>query len=176
MGCEGKEAFVSHGLFEGGSMTIVLMILTSVYVAAVGLQDIKERKIYSFPSTVLSALWMGKMALNLQMPSYMYLIYLFVCVAFYGVFTVKKIWGAGDSDLFFLFAVVYLACANRTISPSFLIVEILLFMLVLVSALFFGWLEARIKKTKLDKTSSIAVAPGFAIVIISVMISGVMGC
>ena len=55
-------------------------------------------------------------------------------------------------------------------------IEILLFIGVLVSALFYGWLEARVKKIKIDKKSSIAVAPGFAVVIIAMMWIGVIGC
>lgn len=75
-----------------------------------------------------------------------------------------------------MFNVVYLACTRGFLSIRFLLIEILLFIGVLVSALFYGWLEARFKKIKLDKKSSIAVALGFAVVIISMMWIGVIGC
>lgn len=157
-------------------MTIALMILTSIYLVVVGIQDVKERKIYSFPCTLLSALWMIKISMELRMPSYMYLIYLAVSLALYCVFTKKRIWGAGDSELFFLFTVVFMSCTNSVISLRFLFVEILLFIVVLASALILGFLEANIRRMKLSKTSSIAVAPGFAIVIIAIMWRGVIGC
>lgn len=157
-------------------MTIALMILTSIYLVVVGIQDVKERKIYSFPCTLLSALWMIKISMEMWMPSYIYLIYFAVSLALYCVFTKKRIWGAGDSDLFFLFTVVFMSCTNSVISFRFLFVEILLFIVVLASALILGFLEANIRRMKLSKTSSIAVAPGFAIVIIAIMWRGVIGC
>ncbi|SHJ62248.1 hypothetical protein [Parasporobacterium paucivorans] len=157
-------------------MIIALMIMTSIYFVIVGLQDLWERKIYSFPCTILSALWMIKIAMETKMSIYMYLIYLALCLAIYYFFTQKRIWGAGDSDLFFLFSIVYLACAKGNISFEFLIIEILLFIAVLVSALMIGWIEAKFKKMKIGKESSIAVAPGFAVVLIAVMWKGVIGC
>ena len=157
-------------------MTIALMIMTSIYLIVSGLQDLRERKIYSFPCNILSVLWMIKIAMEMRMPSYIYLIYLAVCLTFFFAFTKKRIWGAGDSDLFFLFSIVNLACANVSISNRFLIIEILLFIAVLVSALMIGWIEVKFKKSKIGKESSIAVAPGFAIVLIAVMWKGVMGC
>lgn len=157
-------------------MTIMLIVLTSIYLIVASWQDLKERKIYSFPCNILSALWIIKIAMEMRMPSYLYLIYLSASLALYFVFTNKKIWGAGDSDLFFLFSVVYLSCVRGFLSIQFLLIEILLFIGVLVSALFYGWLEARVKKIKIDKKSSIAVAPGFAVVIIAMMWIGVIGC
>ena len=126
-------------------MIIGLMILTSIYLVVVGIQDVKERKIYSFPCTLLSALWMIKISMEMWMPSYIYLI-------------------------------VFMARANSIFSFRFLLVEILLFIAVLVSALILGFFEANIRRMKLSKTSSIAVAPGFAIVIIAMMWRGVIGC
>jgi len=157
-------------------MTIMLMIMTSIYLASVAWQDLKERKIYSFPCMVLSALWMIKIAMEMRMPSYMYLIYLTVSLVLYFVLTKKRIWGAGDSDLFFLLSVIYLACSTEIISFRFLIIGILLFIAILVCALIFGWLEAKVKEIKLGKKSSIAVAPGFAVVIITIMWKGVIRC
>ena len=157
-------------------MTIMLIVMTSIYLIVASWQDLKERKIYSFPCNILSVLWIMKIAMEMRMPSYLYLIYLAVILALCFVFTNKKIWGAGDSDLFFLFSVVYLSCAGGFLSLRFLVIEILLFIGVLVSALFYGWIEARVKKIKLDKKSSIAVAPGFAVVIIAMMWIGGIGC
>lgn len=157
-------------------MIIALMIITSIYLVIVGLQDLWERKIYSFPCTILLALWTVKIAMEMKMSIYVYLIYLALCLVFYYFFTLKRIWGAGDSDLFFLFCIVYLACAKGNISFRFVIIEILLFITVLVSALMIGWLEAKFKKVKLEKESSIAVAPGFAIALIAMMCKGVIGC
>lgn len=157
-------------------MRIVLIVATSIYLIIAGLQDLKERQIYSFPCIALSALWMIAIAMNMRMPSYMYLIYMAVTLMLYLIFTKRKIWGAGDSDLFFLFSVVYVVGINEVISVVYVITEILLFMGVLVSALMFGWTEAKIKKRKLGKESSIAVAPGFALVIIAMMWRGVIGC
>lgn len=176
MGCKREKAAVSQRVFKGdGRMRIVLIVATSIYLMVAGLQDLKERQIYSFPCITLSSLWMIAIAMNMRMPSYMYLIYMAVTLMLYFIFTKKKIWGAGDSDLFFLFSVVYVAGINEVISVGYIMAEIILFIGVLVSALMLGWIEARIKKKKLGKESSIAVATGFALVIIAMMWRGVIG-
>ncbi|MDD3138683.1 MAG: hypothetical protein PHX08_06905 [Lachnospiraceae bacterium] len=157
-------------------MREVLAIITTIYLIVIAWQDLKERKIYTFPCTMLNALWGIEIEMRLEMPWYVFLGYMAVCMALYALFTFRNIWGAGDSDLFLLFAVIFFSFAGETYTITSLCLEIMLFATALGSALVFAWIEAKVTRTKLNKNSAIAVAPGFAVVMIALIWKGVMGC
>lgn len=174
---QGKEIGVPHSVRKGAEiMRIILMILTSIYVVLIAWQDLKEREVYTFPCTILTALWFVE-NMYLKTESWgLFLIYVIICFGLAKAFAVKHIWGAGDSDLFFLFTMIYQSYSMGVGRIESICIEVVLFAVAMILALVIGWIEGKIKKEKLDKSSSIAVAPGFAIVVFILMWKGVSGC
>ena len=103
-------------------------------------------------------------------------LYMVICVIIAKALDYKHIWGAGDSDLFVLFTILYETFRVACFSIESLCLEILLFALAMILSLGIAWVEAKIRKEKLGKNSSIAVAPGLAIVTMILMWKGVIGC
>ena len=172
-----KEVRVPHSVRKVAKiMKIILMILTAVYVVLIAWQDLKEREIYTFPCTVLSALWIVEnMVVGMQSCG-IFLVYVIICFGLSKAFAVKHIWGAGDSDLFFLFTMIYQSYSVGIGKIESICIEVVWFAVAMMTALVIGWIEAKLKKEKLDKSSSIAVVPGFAIVVLILMWKGVSGC
>lgn len=157
-------------------MTFLLIVMTTMYLIGASIQDLRKRAIYTFPCTMLTALWGIEIAICMQYPWYVFLGYMVVSFSLYGIFTARRIWGAGDSDLFLLFLVIYLSVLGGNFNLGSLCMLFLLFALALIVALLVGLIESKLKRKKLDKRSSIAVAPGFAVVMIMLMWKGVIGC
>lgn len=157
-------------------MIFALVIITSIYLCAITVQDLRERQIYTFPCSVLTILWViVNMSIKME-PWYMTTLYMVICVIIAKALDYKHIWGAGDSDLFVLFTILYETFRVACFSIESLCLEILLFALAMILSLGIAWVEAKIRKEKLGKNSSIAVAPGLAIVTMILMWKGVIGC
>ncbi len=153
----------------------VLCIVTAIYLCLASIWDIRERAIYSFPCEMLIVLWGGYLGASKSVSGIFLLIYILVGIFLYFFFRFKKVWGDGDSELLLVFMLVYLAFCKQ-----FGIHEICIELVLLASALFvailIGYVEAKIKEETVCANSSIAVAPGFAIVTMIWMIRGVMMC
>lgn len=156
-------------------MTAIWSFITIAYLLLVSVQDMRERVIYTFPANALTVVW-GVVAIQKMTIPAIVVGVIAGYLMLYVFFNKLRIWGEGDSDLFLLSSSVFLAVINAKLSIGNIIWQIILFALVLVIALIAGVVEAKVKKTKLDKSSSIALAPGFLVVICAMLMKGVILC
>lgn len=141
-----------------------IIISTVMLAVALGIMDLKERKIYVFPCLINAALWVPY--LFCTEPDFKpVLIYVCIEVGLYMLFTFTHIWGGGDSDFFLLFS-SFIYGALRPESTFLAIRNLLLGLAVsLIFSLLIGVIECRVKGQPLRKESSISVVPGFAVFI-----------
>ena len=100
------------------------------------------------------------------------------------------IWGAGDSDVFLLFASIILNTYSILGSKGMIqliytsqfhlvmeviLIECLSLAFALSLSVLISKIESKVKRTKLTLKSGIAVVPGLAIVMIGFMMAGVYG-
>lgn len=151
---------------------LLIAATTGIYLVLATVWDIKSRVIYTFPCNVLTALWLVYAFIRGNVDVKEIALYIGFIIALYVLFNLTHIWGAGDSDLLLLLGFVYLA----HIKDAFSLVDVsklcIALVLVLLLSMGIGLVEARRKKEHLKKTSSIAIAPGYAVVIIGIMIGG----
>lgn len=151
---------------------LLLAVTTGIYLIFATVWDIKSREIYTFPCNVLTALWIAYVFFRGNLDVKVMTSYIVFFIALYLIFNLTKTWGAGDSDLMLLFGSVYLA----HVKVAFTLLDVsklcIALVIVLLLSAVIGFVEARRKKEHLKKTSSIAIAPGYAVVIIGIMIGG----
>lgn len=156
-------------------MIYALSIATAIYLVFAFIWDIKERAIYSFPCEVLIVLWTVYLAMSENMSLTFLLGYVLVGGFIYLVFKFRKVWGDGDNELLLLFMQVYLAfCHHYSIKE--ICFELLTLASALVIAILVSGVEAKLRSERFCMNRSVAVAPGFAIVIITLMVRGVIIC
>lgn len=157
-------------------MIIAMTVITLIYLLLISVQDLKEKAFYTFPANVLTVLWSVIAVRRIEASDSATVM---VCVVFIGLYLLLnfgKIWGEGDSDLFLLNAAIYFAVSGYGFGIESIIVQILMFAGVLLIAMCIGVIEAKIKKEKINRLSSIAVAPGFLFVTGAVLLKGVILC
>lgn len=155
---------------------IALSVITVIYLALSSVQDLCDKEIYTFPADVLAVCWFITAALKMQSVWYFRALYIAAYAGAYFLFRKTKIWGAGDCDLFLVFAGVYLSVINPVFSLESLFMQVLLFAEILIIALIVSAIEAAFKRKRIKKDTSIAVAPGFFFVITGMLTEGVFLC
>ena len=153
-------------------MLIFLSLSTGIYLIFATIWDLKSREIYTFPCNILAVMWAIFAFVKGSVDVYEMVAYVVCFVALYIGFNVTKAWGAGDSDLFLLFGSVYLAHIEKTITLFDISGQCIAMALVLLISASIGLVEAKIRKKELKRDSSIAIAPGYAMVIIGVIVGG----
>lgn len=149
---------------------LVLMFVTGAYMVVCMATDLKERMIYSFWCLPIAGVWWIA-AFILAKNAWLICFALVLHFLLYFLFREKEIWAEGDNLLFLLFGAVFSGCFCRiydTVFP-FLAAELTFLSGSLLSALLIGILESVKKRTHLQKNSSIAVAPGFCLGVLSMM-------
>lgn len=154
-------------------MYFVLSFITVIILTLVAAQDFRERMIYSFPVLILTVIWMiysiffywGRMR---------FVVFAWaITVVLYMAYKIFHIWGDGDSDVFLLFTGIILCTfkIDNLLQFGFLIC-VFLVAAQLISFIA-GVIEAGIKNRKLNRDSGLAVVPGFAMVLIIMIIYGI---
>ena len=151
---------------------LILGVMTGIYLIVCSWWDLKDRMIYTFPCTVLTALWIGYSVLQGKVETRLLIAFIVMFLVLYVTFAITKAWGGGDNDLLLLFGAVYLAKLSGSLDVNVIISLCIGVASVLIIAFFIGWIESRVRKKKLNSHSSIAIAPGFAVVIGVFMIGG----
>lgn len=152
---------------------LAVIVTTAAFLIISFGTDLRERMIYVFPCIMLTLSWglMGLVGVH-DMTFVMTIILLHMFVFF--LMRILKVWGDGDSDMFLLYGAVYAAYAIPVLGThqmcGYFIGEIIGLLVALIISLVIGFIEARIKKQKIEKGSSIAVVPGFAVVMIVLII------
>lgn len=152
---------------------ILLGVATAVYLTLCTRWDLKEREIYTFPSIILSGLWMIFATID-KSYSITYISLFFMAHSlFYLACNHFKLWGGGDSDMLSLLAGMSLGVGLQLDAVWMCIAQCLMLAIVLVLAFIVALIESVIKKKPLSKGSKVALAPGFAIVSVLLLIGGV---
>ncbi len=155
-------------------MTYLILSLSTIPVLIfLSVQDFKERMIYSFPVLFLSGGW-TMYSVMLYRDNLMLLIPAWtMTIALYAAYKVWSVWGDGDSDMFLLFTGIILCTFDIRNMLQFGFMISIFLVIAQVVALISGLIEAAIKKRKLDRHSDLAVVPGFAVILITVIIWGI---
>lgn len=155
-------------------MTYLILSLSTIPVLIfLSVQDFKERMIYSFPVLFLSGGW-AMYSVMLYRDNLMLLIPAWtMTIALYAAYKVWSVWGDGDSDMFLLFSGIILCTFDIRNMLQFGFMISIFLVIAQVVALISGLIEAAIKKRKLDRHSDLAVVPGFAVILITVIIWGI---
>jgi len=151
---------------------LLLAATTGIYLVLMAVLDLISREIYTFPCNVLTILWVAYAFARENVDVKVIAAYVVFFIALYVAFNVTKTWGAGDSDLLLLFGSVYLAHMDGAFTLFDVSSQCIALVMVLLISAGIGFIEAKIKKEHLKKDSSIAIAPGYAVVIIGVIIGG----
>lgn len=152
---------------------IAIAVATVIFLTVSFTTDIRERMIYAFPCMILILSWILMGVIGIKDTSFVItvlLLHLFV----YSIMRILKVWGDGDSDVFLLYGAVYAAFAITTLEvkgmSAYLIMELIGMIVALVLSFGIAGIEALIRKEKLGQQSSIAVVPGFSIVMIFMIV------
>ena len=154
-------------------MYFVLSFITVIILTLVAAQDFRERMIYSFPVLILTVIWMiysiffywGRMR---------FVVFAWaITVVLYMAYKIFHIWGDRDSDVFLLFTGIILCTfkIDNLLQFGFLICVFLVAAQLI--SLIAGVLEAGSKNRTLNRDSGLAVVPGFAMVLIIMIIYGI---
>lgn len=151
---------------------LFLAVVTGTYLVLAAVWDLKSREIYTFPCNVLTVLWIVYAFVQGNVDVKVIATYIIFFIALYVAFNMTKTWGAGDSDLLLLYSSVTLAQRDGVITLLDISSQCIALAVVLLISAVIGFIEAKIKKETLRKDSSIAIAPGYAVVIIGSIIGG----
>jgi len=151
---------------------LFLAVVTGTYLVLAAVWDLKSREIYTFPCNVLTVLWIVYAFVQGNVDVKVIATYIIFFIALYVAFNMTKTWGAGDSDLLLLYSSVTLAQMDGVITLLDISSQCIALAVVLLISAVIGFIEAKIKKETLRKDSSIAIAPGYAVVIIGSIIGG----
>ena len=154
----------------------VMLITVAITVAFMVLcfaTDLRERMIYAFPCMTLITLWAVLCAISTGQ-FVMIGIAVSVHLAIYLALKITGIWGDGDSDVFLLYGMIFMTMmltGKYEIGITmYMILEIIVMVFALIVSFVVALIEAKIKGQKLTKESSVAVVPGFAVVIILMVV------
>ena len=154
---------------------MLLATTTIIYMVLSARMDLRERQIYTTPCFFLTLSWWAY-SLNVGMFDWkiltMWLVFHYVL---YRMFNHFRIWGAGDSDVFLLLSNVLVAVLGERGWLTVLFAECVCVVMALAVAILIAIFEFRTKDEKVDLHSKVAVVPGFAVVVILVLIFGFMG-
>ena len=151
---------------------LFLAVVNGTYLVLAAVWDLKSREIYTFPCNVLTVLWIVYAFVQSNVDVKVIATYIIFFIALYVAFNMTKTWGAGDSDLLLLYGSVTLAQMDGAITLLDVSSQCIALAVVLLISAVIGFIEAKIKKETLRKDSSIAIAPGYAVVIIGSIIGG----
>lgn len=152
---------------------VITVAITVAFMVLCFATDLRERMIYAFPCMTLIALWTVLGAIS---TGQFVLIGIVVSVHFAIYFALKitGIWGDGDSDVFMLYGIIFMTMmltGKYEIGvTTYMILELIGMVCALLISFIVALIEARIKGQKLTKKSSVAVVPGFAVVIVLMVV------
>lgn len=92
-------------------LVLGLVVISTFYLGLCFYTDLRSYEIYVFPARILSILWIIHLANSIN-PIYLIsfiLIHLLICI----MFDHFKIWGGGDSEFLFLFALICLSSVGE---------------------------------------------------------------
>ena len=155
----------------------VLSGLTFAYMTLCFVTDIRNRFIYAFPCMILMVFWTAMGLMTTHRVGLIAVIFS-VHMAAYLTFKITGMWGDGDSDVFFLYGMLFMTSAisggyDLSITAYFT-AELIGIIIALLLSFVIGFIEAAIRKKKITKTSSIAVVPGFSIVMAALLIKMIL--
>lgn len=152
---------------------LILSFATILVLVFLAVQDLKERMIFSFPVLFLSVVWAAYSVLFYKDNPIFLITAWSTAMTLYMAYRIGGVWGDGDSDLWLLFTGITLCTFDFKNMLQFGFLVCILLVAVQGGALIAGLIEASIKKRKLNRHSDIAVVPGFAFVLIAVIIYGI---
>lgn len=152
---------------------VITVAITVAFMVLCFATDLKERMIYAFPCMTLIAIWT---VLGVMSTGQFILIGIAVSVhlAIYFALKITEIWGDGDSDVFLLYGIIFMTMmltGKYEIEVTmYMILELIGMVFALLVSFIVALIEAKIKGRKLTKKSSVAVVPGFTVVIVLMVV------
>lgn len=153
---------------------LILSIITSIYLVLSAKRDLKERLIYSFPCIVLMNAWTILWWRTSAYSQGFLIIYALAHVLIFFMMKHFKLWGDGDGDMFMLLGDICLACLGNLSPINLVIAECLSLAFILAVAIGIGAIEYKVENKPFKVTGDVAVVPGFAVVLIVIMVYGLV--
>lgn len=154
-------------------MTHVFMaIITIAYLIVATVMDIREKKIYTFPCTILTVLW-GMFILSADAKVEVVYVMWIINFVIYIAFNAFRIWGAGDSDLLLMCVdiMIYAFSPQNVVTGIF--VQCVCLAIALSVSIIVGTVELKVRGKKISFKDKVAVAPGLSVVTTALIIIGV---
>lgn len=152
---------------------ILLSLVTFAYLCLCFYTDLKSRFIYSFPCIPLTALWATLGIIRNLFHLRAFVILWMIHVALWFLFRRKKIWGSGDNDLFLLYGSVFLAITGLDDILFTFTAECFGMIAIMGISIVISILESKLKGQVWSINSMAAMAPGFSISLLVLMMVGV---
>ena len=147
---------------------MISAVITTVFMTLCFVMDIRERMIYAFPCVMLIPFWLVLGIVATHRAALIGIIFALHMLAYF-IFKTARIWGDGDSDVFLLYGTVFMTAVftgKYEIGIAwYILAELVGIIIALFISLVIGIMEAIIRKKMIEKTSSVAVVPGFSVVI-----------
>lgn len=154
---------------------VLLMVVTTIYLVSSAKMDIRERQVYTLPCFFLTLSW-GLYILNMEVFIWQELVLYWLLIhVVWRLFNHFKVWGEGDSDVFLLLSNIVLATLWQNNWIVILIGVCICLISSLAMAILISIFEFEEKELSIGLDSKVAVVPGFAVVMIFLMIIGFVG-
>jgi len=142
----------------------IFVIITVICLAFTSFGDLRDRMIYTAPIIALHVLWALYLWSSGMYTSQFLMAFWTAQLVVYITLNCMNVWGGGDSDLYMLLGDICLV-ACKGASPETVAITICISLVAgLVVAILIGKIEFWHKGNKLQRDSSLAVAPGLAVV------------
>ena len=148
-----------------------IAVVSIIYLIHAGYMDVKERMIYSTPVIFLTIIWSSYLLLEGHWSGYELAAIWLSHLICYLLMNRLHIWGAGDSDLFLLFANIVLLQAKENNLYQTVMFECIALIIAMVISLAIGAVEFKLKHKKWELKGKVAVVPGFSVVMVLMLIS-----
>ena len=144
---------------------------SAIYLLHAAYMDVKERMIYSFPAILLTMVWSVYLLLDGNWNGYVLSAFWILHLIGYLIMNRLHIWGAGDSDLFLLFANLVMLQARGNNLYQTLMFECVALVIAMVLSLVIGAVEFQVKHKKWELKGKVAVVPGCSVVMMLLLVS-----
>lgn len=151
---------------------VMIAIATVLYLVIASVQDVRERMISVAPAIGLYAVWSAYLYCQSEWSKEFLCVFWLMHLLLYILLNRLSVWGAGDSDLFLVFADLCLIAGKNVDLIGVFLRESIYLCMALMVAIAVGMIEAKKKGNALSKTTGIAVAPGFAVTGVMLLIKG----
>lgn len=157
-------------------MEITLFVIaTIICLAFASFGDLRERMIYTAPIISIHVMWAVYLWFSGMYAEHFLIVFWISQLIIYITLNCMSVWGGGDSDLYMLLGDICLLACKGASAETVGITICLSLAAGLILSILVGKVEFWHKGEILEKDSSLAVAPGMAIIMTVLLIKACIG-